>query len=129
MPSTITSQLTLERTAAAVVTLGGAVSAAILTGTDTRTTGAPQWLLPAFAVIGAVVPLLIVLILRKHSHSATLAAFLPAAACHAAALGASGGGLLLKFSLGLPIAASLLICVRATVLRAEAAENQPRNRF
>ncbi|MGI5195683.1 hypothetical protein ACQEVY_18885 [Streptomyces sp. CA-288835] len=128
MPPT-TSQLTVERAAAAVVAFAGAVSAAVLFIEDTRAPGTPAWLLSALAVLGAAVPLFIVLVLRKPSHRAALVAFLPAAACHAAALGASGGGLPLKVPLGLSIVVSLLVCVRVTVLRAEASENRPRNRF
>ncbi|MFI6810234.1 hypothetical protein ACIBO6_35390 [Streptomyces luteogriseus] len=125
MPPT-TSQLNVERAAAAVV---GTVSAAVLLIADARAAGTPAWLLPTLAVLGAAIPLFIVLVLRRPSHRAALVAFPLAAACHAAALGASGGGLPLKILLGLSIIVSLLVCVRVTVLRAEASENRPRNRF
>ncbi|MFE0039624.1 hypothetical protein [Streptomyces sp. NPDC059015] len=127
MPPTA-SQPTVER-AAAVVALAGAVSAAVLLIEDTQAAGTPAWLLPALAVLGAAVPPFIVLVLRKPSHRAALVAFPLAASCHAAALGASGGGLPLKILLGLSIVVSLLVCVRVTVLRAEVSENRPRNRF
>jgi hypothetical protein len=128
MPPT-PSQPTVERVAAAVVALAGAVSAALLIAEDGQGAGAPAWLLPVLAVLGAAVPAITVLVLRRTSHRAALVAFPVAAACHAAALGASGGGLPLGILLGLSTAVSLLICVRVTVLRAEASENRPRNRF
>ncbi|MFE0201386.1 hypothetical protein ACFW0I_37495, partial [[Kitasatospora] papulosa] len=64
MPPTA-SQPTVERAAAAVVALAGAVSAAVLLIEDTQAAGTPAWLLPALAVLGAAVPPFIVLVLRK----------------------------------------------------------------
>ncbi|GGV76734.1 hypothetical protein M3765_13155 [Streptomyces thermoviolaceus] len=125
----ISSQSAVERAAAAVVSLAGAVSAVLLLAEGTQATGTPAWLLPVLAVLGAVVPSFTVLVLCKTSHRAALVAFGAAAACHAAALGASGGDLSLKILLGLSVGVSFLVCVRVTVLRAEASENRPRNRF
>ncbi|MFE2290934.1 hypothetical protein [Streptomyces sp. NPDC059452] len=124
-----TSPLTVERAAAAVVTLAGAAAAVLLVAQDARAAGVPVWLLPALAVLGAAVPLVIVPAPRAPSYRAALPAFLAAAACHAATLGASGGGLWLKALLGLSVGVSVLVCVRVTLLRAEASENRPRNRF
>ncbi|MEU3971450.1 hypothetical protein [Streptomyces bacillaris] len=128
--SSSASQPTVERAAAVFVALAGAAATILLAGQDTtRVAGVPAWLLPALAVLGAAVPLLTVLVLRKPSHRVALVAFPVAAACHAAVLGASAGGLPLKAVLGLSIGTSLLVCVRVTLLRAEASENRPRNRF
>lgn len=123
------SWLTVERAAASVVALLGAVSAAVLLAGDTRAAGAPAWLLPALAGLGAGVPLCIVLVARRASHRAALVAFPSATACHAAALGAGGVGPLPTILLGMSIGVSVLVCVWVTLLRAEASENRPRNRF
>ncbi|MFC5803112.1 hypothetical protein [Streptomyces formicae] len=124
-----TAHLTVERAAAAFVALTGVAATVLLVTQGTRAAGTPAWLLPALAVLGAAVPLLVVLVLRKPSYRAALVAFPLAAACHAAILGTSGGGLPLKALLGLSVGASVLVCVRVTLLRAEASENRPRNRF
>ncbi|MFH8404050.1 hypothetical protein ACH4FX_04620 [Streptomyces sp. NPDC018019] len=124
-----TTQPTVERAAAAFVGLVGVSSTVLLLVQGTRAAGAPAWLLPALAVLGAVIPPAGVFVLGRASYRAALAAFLPAAACHAAILGVSGTGLLLKILLGLSVGVSVLICARATLLRAEASENRARNRF
>ncbi|UUN27773.1 hypothetical protein [Streptomyces sp. FIT100] len=124
-----TSQPAVLWAAAAVVALSGATSTVFLVAQESRAAGVPAWLLPALAVLGAAVPLVIVLVPRKPSYRAALVAFPLAAACHAATLGASGGSLPLKVLLGLSIGVSFLVCVRVTLLRAEASENRPRNRF
>ncbi|MER6387605.1 hypothetical protein ABT236_03905 [Streptomyces sp. NPDC001523] len=126
---TATSQPAVERAATAFVALTGAASTVLLVTQDHRAPGTPAWLLPALAVLGASVPLITMLVRPRPSHRVLLVAFPLAAACHSAVVGAADGGLPLKLLLGLSIAVSLLVCVRVTLLRAEASENRPRNRF
>ncbi|MEU6708130.1 hypothetical protein [Streptomyces wuyuanensis] len=120
--------LSVERAAAAVVLLTGVATTAILFTRGAAAPSTPAWLLPGLAALGAVVPPLMLWVPHKPTHRATLVAFIPAAACHAAVLGASGGWVL-KVLLGLSIGVSVLVCVRATLLRAEASQDRPRNHF
>ncbi|MEW1656154.1 MULTISPECIES: hypothetical protein [unclassified Streptomyces] len=116
--------------AAAAVAVTGLGAAVLLAAQhSTASTAVPPWALSAISAVGAVVPLLTVLVLRKASPQATLAAFPMAAACHAAALGGAAAGTPLKYLLVPSIAVSLLMCVQATLLRAEESDNRSRNRF
>ncbi|MGW8954720.1 hypothetical protein [Streptomyces sp. NPDC055709] len=123
-----TPLLSVERAAAAVVLLTGVASTVLVVTHGTRAPSTPAWLLPALVLLGAVLPLFVVR-MRQLSHRGVLLAFAPAAACHAAVLGASGGDWQLRILLGLSIGVSIIVCVRVTLLRAEASQDRPRNRF
>lgn len=124
------------RGSALVVALTGLAASAGLVVQDSppgASSSVPVWPAAIFAVVGAVVPLLCVLMLGTLSHRPVLWVFPVAAACHAAALGGvpreAAGRVVLVWLLSISVVASVLVSCYVTLLRAEETQNRSRNRF